>query len=61
MLSNIAVLVVAALHLGFLVVEMFVWTKPSGLKIFRQTRADAETTKALPAAIALVLAVTAGS
>ena len=33
---NIVVLLVALLHVGFLVLEMFFWTKPVGMKIFRQ-------------------------
>jgi putative membrane protein len=32
--ANIAVVVVAVLHLGFLVLEMFLWTKPAGRRIF---------------------------
>jgi putative membrane protein len=34
LLANIAVALVAALHLGFLVLEMFLWSKPIGRKIF---------------------------
>jgi putative membrane protein len=34
-IANILVAVVAALHVFFLVLEMFLWTKPLGLKIFR--------------------------
>ena len=33
-LANVAVALVAALHLGFLVLEMFLWTKPVGRRIF---------------------------
>ncbi len=32
--ATVAVLVVAALHLGFLVLEMFLWTKPIGRRVF---------------------------
>jgi len=32
--ANIAVVVVALLHVGFLVLEMFLWTKPAGRRIF---------------------------
>ena len=34
-IANFLVAVVAALHLFFLVLEMFLWEKPLGLKIFR--------------------------
>ncbi|PDT78328.1 DUF1304 domain-containing protein [Bradyrhizobium sp. C9] len=33
-LANFLVAVVAALHIYFLVLEMFLWTKPLGLKTF---------------------------
>jgi putative membrane protein len=33
-LSNLALAIVASLHIGFLVLEMFLWTKPVGKKIF---------------------------
>ena len=36
-LANALVAVVAALHVYFLVLEMFFWTKPLGLKTFRNT------------------------
>ena len=35
--ANILVAVVAALHAYFLVLEMFLWTKPLGLKTFRNS------------------------
>jgi putative membrane protein len=35
--ANILIAIVAALHLYFLVLEMFLWTKPIGLKTFRQS------------------------
>jgi putative membrane protein len=47
--AALAVLVVAALHAGFLVLEMFLWDKPVGLKTFRQTPERAATTKVLAA------------
>jgi len=34
MSSDIAVLAIAILHLAFLVLEMFLWTRPLGRKIF---------------------------
>jgi putative membrane protein len=41
-IANIVVAIVAALHLYFLVLEMFLWTKPLGLKTFRQTQQKAD-------------------
>ena len=40
---------VAALHLYFLVLEMFLWTKPLGLKTFGNTPEFAEASKVLAA------------
>lgn len=40
---------VALQHLGFLVLEMFLWTKPAGRKAFGLTKEFAESTKALAA------------
>ena len=37
LIANCLVAVVAALHVYFLVLEMFFWTKPLGLKTFRNT------------------------
>ncbi len=48
-LANIVTGLVAALHLYFLVLEMFLWDKPAGLKAFRQTREAAAATKVLAA------------
>jgi putative membrane protein len=36
-IANILVALVAALHVYFLVLEMFLWTKPLGLKTFRNS------------------------
>ena len=36
-IANVLVAVVAALHLYFLILEMFLWTKPLGLKTFRNS------------------------
>jgi putative membrane protein len=47
--ATIMVALVALLHLYFLVLEMFLWTKPTGLKVFRNTPEKAETTKVLAA------------
>jgi putative membrane protein len=43
------VVLVALLHLYFLVLEMFLWTRPPGLKAFRNTPEKAEATRALAA------------
>ena len=34
-IANFLVAVVAALHVYFLILEMFLWTRPLGLKTFR--------------------------
>ncbi len=49
LLAVVLVALVALLHLGFLVLEMFLWTRPYGLKVFRQSREKAEQSK-VPAA-----------
>ena len=45
----ILTLVVALLHVYFLVLEMFLWTRPVGLKTFRNTPEKAELTRVLAA------------
>ena len=40
---------VAVLHLGFLVLEMFLWTRPAGLKVFRLSPQQAQQSKVLAA------------
>ena len=47
--ANIAVALVALLHLWFLVLEMFFWTQPLGLKTFRLTPEFAAASKSLAA------------
>ena len=47
--ASVLVGLVAALHLGFLVLEMFLWTKPAGRAAFGLTRELAEDTRALAA------------
>lgn len=47
--ADVVVAAVAMLHLGFLVLEMFLWTKPAGRRIFRMTAAQAEATRVLAA------------
>jgi len=47
--ASVLVALVAALHLYFLVLEMFFWTKPLGRKVFRLEPAFAEASKTLAA------------
>jgi len=47
--ANALVAVVAALHLYFLVLEMFLWTKPAGLKAFGLTPEKAADSAVLAA------------
>lgn len=49
LVANILVGVVAALHAYFLVLEMFLWTKPAGRGAFGTTREFAEQSKSLAA------------
>ena len=49
MAATIAVTAVAILHLGFLILEMFLWTKPLGRRIFGLQREFADQTAALAA------------
>lgn len=49
MIANILVALVAALHVYFLVLEMFLWTKPRGLKTFGNTLEKAQATSVLAA------------
>ena len=45
LLANLAVGLVALLHAYFLVLEMFLWDKPRGLRTFRMTPEKAAATK----------------
>ena len=47
--ANIVVGVVALLHVYFLVLEMFLWDKPAGLRAFGQTVEAAKASKILAA------------
>jgi len=49
LIAHLLVALVAALHLYFLVLEMFLWTKPLGLTTFRLEPAFAEASKTLAA------------
>jgi putative membrane protein len=48
-LVNIFVGLIALLHVWFLVLEMFLWTKPIGLKVFKQTLEKAKASEMLAA------------
>lgn len=47
--ANILIGFVALLHVGFLVLEMFLWTKPFGRKTFRMTEEYAHASASLAA------------
>ena len=49
LIANFIVALVALLHVYFLVLEMFFWDKPLGLKTFRMTPEKAQITKVLAA------------
>lgn len=49
LLKSLLILIVAILHFYFMVLEMILWTKPQGLKVFRMTLEQAQTTEALAA------------
>ncbi len=48
-IAAVLVVLVAALHVGFLVLESFLWTRPAGRRIFGLEREFAEQSKALAA------------
>jgi len=48
-LTNIVIAVVAILHLGFLVLEMFLWNHPIGRKTFKMTEEVSESSATLAA------------
>ena len=48
-IANLLVALVALLHVYFLVLEMFLWTRPLGLKTFRQTLEKARDSAVLAA------------
>jgi putative membrane protein len=49
LVADLLVLVVALLHVYFLILEMFLWEKPIGLKTFRNTPERARDTAVLAA------------
>ena len=48
-LANVVVALIGLLHVYILVLEMFLWDKPAGLKAFGQTQAAATASKVLAA------------
>jgi putative membrane protein len=48
-IANIVIAIVALLHIYFLVLEMFLWDKPTGLRVFGQTQEAATASKVLAA------------
>ena len=47
--ANVVVALVALLHVYFLVLEMFLWDKPAGLRAFGHTKEAAAASKVLAA------------
>ena len=47
--ANVVVAIVALLHAWFLILEMFLWDKPAGMRVFRLTPERARDTKTLAA------------
>jgi putative membrane protein len=48
-LANIVIGLVAILHVGFLILEMFLWNKPFGMKTFSMTKEVADSSATLAA------------
>lgn len=48
-LAPALVVLVALLHIYFLVLEMFLWETPTGLRVFRQTKEQAAASRVLAA------------
>ena len=48
-IANALVAIVALLHVYFLILEMFLWTRPLGLKTFRNTQEKANDSAVLAA------------
>jgi putative membrane protein len=49
MAANIVIAIIALLHLYFLVLEMFLWDKPAGLRAFGNSAEKAAASKVLAA------------
>lgn len=48
-IANTLIALTGLLHIGFLVLEMFLWTGPKGRAVFRMTAEQAEATRVLAA------------
>lgn len=48
-IANIVIGLIALIHVYILVLEMFLWDKPTGLRAFGQTQAEATASKVLAA------------
>ena len=49
LIADVIIVIVALLHIYFLILEMFFWDKPLGLKVFKQTAESAAASKVLAA------------
>jgi putative membrane protein len=47
--ANVVIGIVAILHFGFLVLEMFLWTKPLGRRVFNLTKEISQASTTLAA------------
>jgi len=47
--ADLIILVIAIFHFYFLILEMFLWTKPKGLKVFAQSLEEAKSSAKLAA------------
>lgn len=47
LISNALIITVGVIHLWIMYLEMFLWTKPAGLKTFRMNADKAEATRVL--------------
>ena len=47
LLANVLIVLIALLHVYFLILEMFLWDKPKGLKVFGQSLETAVASKTL--------------
>jgi putative membrane protein len=48
-LANLVIAIVAILHIGFLVLEMFLWSHPIGRRTFKMTKEVSESSATLAA------------
>ncbi len=48
-IANIVIAIIALLHVYILVLEMFLWDKPAGMRAFKLTKEGAAATKVLAA------------